>query len=603
MEERDRTLDTVMTDNLNNSAREVLVPGKNKPVKAPSIKLNALSNTTSLIVNVFFGFFMVRQVVGYLDEVQFGMWMLTASVVGYFGLLQLGVGTGVLRYAPMYRGKGDNQAVADIINTSIAFYSVLGAMIFVVSKIFAEPLAGFFGGGHELAKLIAIVGLAAAIECPSWVIDAGVRSFERFALANVLVNLKAILRVVAAAVCVRYDLGIIGLGYSLAVINMLILACGVLMLVYCCKSYGVGFGSVRPATLKMLMGFGIVVLISSAADTLTFGSAKVILGKMVSLQAVGMFGVVAMMNNYYRRTIYAVTKVFMPRFSYLQGSNSNSKIISLYQRGSEFTTIFAGLIAIMIWTCGASFVYLWLKKDFELLFPVLAIMTAGTLVLTSNRMSIDLLYGLGRQNALAVFSVLEGTAVVLCSIAGAMKFGVIGIALGVSVPVAIIRGIVQVQYVRRIVGVSFKDYYSGRILKLWLLVACMATVASMLGLDSLRTGWLAFLAIASGVTTIYMGVVYMLILDKREKTHVNEKLFSGRAKTRRKIEDGLSTLRAAVKGIVHKVFKVFATVRKLPAVAAFVCDGDLNRTYYPLEEHKSKTRIFCTLAREVWRDQ
>ena len=563
--------------------------------KSPSLKLNALSNTSSLVINILLGFYVTRMVVGYLSDLEFGIWMLTTSVVGYFGLLQLGVGTGVLRYVPMYRGKGENKLVADIICTAIAFYGALGMVIFTLCWAFSGQLASFFNGGHELAVLISIMGIAAAIECPSWVIDAAIRSFEKFALANILVNSKAVLRAVGVAVCISYDFGLLGLGYSLVAINVVIMLAGFLMLWYCRRQFRIGFGSVRPATLKMLMTFGVVVLVASAADTLTFGSGKIIIGKTVALEAVGMFGIAAMLNNYYRRTIYAVTKVFMPRFSYLQGSNSTAQIMKLYLRGSKYTTIFAALLGILLWTAGPAFIHLWLKKDYAQVTAVLAIMTASTLVLTSNRLSIDLLYGLGRQNMLAVFSIIEGVGVLILSLAFSYKLGIIGVAIGAGIPIVLMRGIVQAMYTAKLAGVSLKVYYGQRIIRLWVIASLMAGGYWGLGLGGYRPGWIGFFGVAGTIILVYLGVVYMFILEKEEKIATRSMLRSSKAalqaksisvmgRIKKKITLMLKTVKSFLRGVL-------ALVSKSHSVYAFVNDPELSRSYYPLAVRKSKSRM------------
>jgi O-antigen/teichoic acid export membrane protein len=75
--------------------------------KQPSLKLNALSNWVALAAGVAISFFLTPAILAHLGESRFGMWMLVYSIAGYFGLLQLALGTGVYRYVPLFRGKGE----------------------------------------------------------------------------------------------------------------------------------------------------------------------------------------------------------------------------------------------------------------------------------------------------------------------------------------------------------------------------------------------------------------------------------------------------------------------------------------------------------------
>ncbi len=107
-------------------------------------------------------------------------------------------------------------------------------------------------------------------------------------------------------------------------------------------------------------------------------------------------------------------------------------------------TIIVGAVALLLWSVGLAFLRLWIKNDnISQAVPALIILAAGTLVLLSHRISIDLLYGLGKLNALAVFAMIEGVFVLGFSLGLSYLYGMTGVALGVLVPLALVRGAVQ----------------------------------------------------------------------------------------------------------------------------------------------------------------
>jgi len=57
----------------------------------------------------------------HLGEKRFGIWTLASSLVGYFGLLEFGVGGAVFRYVPLFHGQGDYHRVSSVISTSLGF--------------------------------------------------------------------------------------------------------------------------------------------------------------------------------------------------------------------------------------------------------------------------------------------------------------------------------------------------------------------------------------------------------------------------------------------------------------------------------------------------
>ena len=61
----------------------------------PSLKVNALSNWVSLGVNVIIGFVLTPFIIRSLGKTGYGIWTLVCSFVGYYGLLNLGVGSAI----------------------------------------------------------------------------------------------------------------------------------------------------------------------------------------------------------------------------------------------------------------------------------------------------------------------------------------------------------------------------------------------------------------------------------------------------------------------------------------------------------------------------
>ena len=87
------------------------------PSSRPSLKWNALSNFGGLVASVAIAFFLTPAMLAYLGEERFGMWTLVSSLVGYYGLLDFGVGAAVFRYVPLFRGQGNHHRVSAVISS------------------------------------------------------------------------------------------------------------------------------------------------------------------------------------------------------------------------------------------------------------------------------------------------------------------------------------------------------------------------------------------------------------------------------------------------------------------------------------------------------
>ena len=493
--------------------------------KKPSLGLNALSNWIALVVGAVVGFLLMPAIMAHLGEKRFGMWMLVSSLVGYFGLLTLGKGTSVLRYVPVFRGKGDQESVSATVSTGLACYMSVGLLILTISFFFANVLSDFFEGGQELAGLIRAVGLAAALECPTRIFDASIRGHEGFILVSTVDVIGSIVRALALFGCIYMGYGLVPMGWALVIVALIILATKGAIFKSYCKGVRLNIGKISMAAFRLLLLYGLVIMVESGGHFLTVHSPKLIIGKIVSLEAVGFFGFGYMLISYYARLMSAVSRVFMPRFSYLSARSDDKEILRLFLRGSVYMAIISGSIALLIWAVGPSFLNLWAKNEqIRQVFPALIIIAAGALVWLSHRLSMELLYGLGKQKNLAAFSVAEGVCVTGLSLALSYKYGLTGVAVGASVPLMLVRGVIQSIYVCRLLKISYWRYCAGSFFKSWIIAAALAVSSYWLGVVNFAKNWPSLFLISILILLTYGSSVYLLVLGRAEKQRVNERL-------------------------------------------------------------------------------
>ena len=293
----------------------------------------------ALGVNIVIVFFLTPAIVKHLGTRQYGMWILVSSIVGYFGLLQLGIGTGVLRYVPLYRGKSDYKQVSEAVSTALIIYTGIGLLIFSICFFFADSISCFFDGDLYFSHLVRVIGIAAALQCPARIFDTAVRAYEQYLYINIAAVIGAIIRGAGLLLCILFSCSIVIMGWVLVGVALFSLIINIFVFRKCCHGAKVGLSYFSTLQLKSLLAFGLVVTFTAWADVLNYEIPKQAVGIMLSLEMVGMFGIACLLISYFRRVIYAVSKVFMPRFSYLHGNNSSGEIEHLFLRASKYLVI------------------------------------------------------------------------------------------------------------------------------------------------------------------------------------------------------------------------------------------------------------------------
>jgi O-antigen/teichoic acid export membrane protein len=496
----------------------------------PSLKLNALSNVGGLVVNVIIGFFLTPAMLSYLGEKRFGIWTLVSSLVGYYSLLDFGVGSAVFRYVPLFRGQGNHHKVSAVVSTSMLFYSILSLAIIVLTQILASPVARFFGGGHELSVLLRIIGLAVALGLPTIVLNTSIISYEGFAASNLVAICTQGLRAALLVGCMLMGWGLVAMGWAVLVVNVASLIGNSAIFKRSCTGVRLSFADVGWGELKMLLSFGSVILIVGTANALATESPKQIVGKTISLEALGLFGVPLLLIGYYRMLIVSLTKVFSPRFSYLSGGQGDEEIRRLFVRGCRYIAILAGGVAILLCVTGPAFLLLWTSKP-QLLkaAPALAIMAGGTFVFLSHRLGGDLLFGLGLQKQVAILELTEAVGIVGLTIPLSLKFGITGAAMGLAIPPFFVRNLLQTRFVCRALKLSFAEYYSRCILKPWLVVAMVWGLAQLVDWTQLVRGWPSLIVFSGLLLALYTLLVVLLVLESADRAQFKDlalRLFS-----------------------------------------------------------------------------
>ena len=217
--------------------------------RRPSLVGSALSSWVALLVNVIVGLLLTPYIISHINKDGYGVWTLVASFIGYFGLLRLGVGSAIMRYLPFYEGRNDQQKLNGIFSTALSIYLVVALLIFTASFLGAGLIADFFKGGPEFELLVRLIGIAAAITCPSAIIDATIRAREKFVVANLLAQATSVVRALALVAVLYLGYGLTGMGWVTVALSFMGLLLSIVALIKVCPDIRFSLNTVKSSHL------------------------------------------------------------------------------------------------------------------------------------------------------------------------------------------------------------------------------------------------------------------------------------------------------------------------------------------------------------------
>ena len=156
--------------------------------KYPSLEINSFSNWVALALSVFIGFIITPFIIDKIGNTGYGIWTLISAIVGYYGILDLGITSAITRYVALYSKQKDYGALNETVSTSLIVFFVIGFVVILVSFFIAKPLSVFFDISLEYAKsfsqLILLLGITIGVGFPGKLFSAIIRAHEHFVLAN-----------------------------------------------------------------------------------------------------------------------------------------------------------------------------------------------------------------------------------------------------------------------------------------------------------------------------------------------------------------------------------------------------------------------------------
>jgi O-antigen/teichoic acid export membrane protein len=501
-----------VTHNINNYKSTSRSP------KQPSLKVNAVSNWFALGVNIVVGFLLTPFIISNLGKIGYGIWTLVGSFIGYYGLLNLGVSSAVMRYIARYAGQEDVKSLNGVASTAFAMFCCTGTLAIVVSFIIADPLARFFEVEpqyfDDFKYVIWIIGFVIGLSFPSNVFESIVRAHEKFVAVNTA-NIALTLTRAGMTVCLLLSgAGLLGVAVATLITELVHLVVSFLLCRFLTPSVRVNFAFARLRVLRMLITYGSITTVIVIADIMRGNIDSIVIGKWVNLPAVGVYGIAVIITRYIVRLVTAGMDVLTPRFATLDGKGDHAQVRRLLVKAlaiSSFLSFGGYMMAIII---GKQFILWWIGKDFVDAAVILWILSISDAFAIAQNPAIGFMYALNKHHFYAIATIIEAIANLTLSIILVYRYGIVGVALGTMIPMLIIKILVMPVYVSKIAGISLREY-----IRPMLPSAIVATVLTLtayhIGIvtkDTAGIGNLVCVGMIAGA--LYVTVYFMVALKQ-----------------------------------------------------------------------------------------
>lgn len=418
---------------------------------------NVGSSWFSLGVNIVVGILLSPLILHRLGNTAYGAWVLAFSITGYYGLLDLGIRSSVIRYVSTYSASNDRAGLEKLISTSLFLYTAIGAAALVATLALSASAGFLFHIPADFVPtarlLFLIVGGGVAVGFPVGLFGGVLEGMGRFYVVNVTNLAATLVRAALIVLALRHGYGL----QMVALVTVLIpLLASLVRASVALRMLDVKLrwrfadrGALREIWRYSAASFALMV-----AYKLRFKTDELVISAMLPIAAVTFFSVGDRLVDYTMEVVGSLAQIFVPMSGQADARGDSAELRRIFIAGNRACAMVVLPISATLIILGRQVITAWVGPSYVApSYPVMLVLLIPFTVVLAQAASTRILYGMAEHRTLAWISSLEAVANVLLSVVLIRPLGILGDALGTAIPLALTGLYFLPRHLCRLLGV------------------------------------------------------------------------------------------------------------------------------------------------------
>jgi O-antigen/teichoic acid export membrane protein len=493
------------------------------------VALNVVGRYVTLGLEMAVGLLMLPFNANHLGASEYGLWMLAASIVAYFPILDLGLGSAMERSVAHYRAERNPQAINEVASTLVFVFAATGLVALLVVSGVAWNIGRFFDLPPEQAHtgriLMIMIGAQVAIGLPFTIFGGVVNGFQRTYL-NAMVGGCVSLAVVIVNIAVVWTGG--GLVELVGLMTATRLAGYV---VYRLNAYRVcPLLRIRPtlcrkSRLRELTGFGAWMMVQTASCKVNYASDAIVIGAFLTTGSIAVWTIAQRLADAVLQLTNQLNYVLFPIVVDADTSKRNDRLAEVLVQGTRLSlaTILpvAGSLALL----ADAVVVGWTGPQYAAAGIIVKILAMVVLVRVGSWTANTLLLGAGGHQLVAVSNLVTAAINIGLSILLIRSFGLPGVAMATLVPVTVRAVVIIIPVACTRVGMPLSAFFAQAV---WPALWPAAVVLGVLAMVRNPASTSLIHAVLEGATAgLFYTILFLgVAIGRRDRTRYVGKLRS-----------------------------------------------------------------------------
>ena len=505
---------------MNQSAHPSIVWQESDQVRTLAVNVGA--RYVTLAFELLLGLVMLPFNARHLGASDYGLWMLAASIVAYFPILDLGFNGTLERFVAHYRTRREPQAISEIASTLVLMFAGLGLVALAIIAGIAWNLGSLFELDPERARtgglIMMLVAAQFAFGFPFGVFGAVVNGFQRTYL-NAIVGVGVSLAVVAVNVLViEAGGGLVTLIAALTATRM------VGYFAYRMTAYRVfPLLRIRPSLfhwsrVREMAQFSVFMLVQDASSRVNYAAHPIVIAAFLSTGAVAVWTVAQRLADVVLQLTNQLNYVLFPVVVDCDTAQRDSRLRDLLLQGTRLSLATTLPVAGSLILLAEPVVTGWTGPEFRSAAPVLQLLTLVVLVRVGSATAGTILQGAGHLRLLSTSNLAAAIVNIVLGVMLVRTYGLPGVAIATLVPLLVRACAILIPVACRRVGVSLAAFVASAIWPAaWPAVIALACLIAVRQTASVSFGSAVLYGAAIGVLYWVLFIAFAISREDRNR--------------------------------------------------------------------------------------
>lgn len=495
-------------------------------MKDRQIKVGAILSYAQMALNVVVGLVYTPLMIRLLGQNEYGLYNTVASTISMLSILNLGFGSGYIRYFAKYKSNKDTDSINKLNGLFLMVFLIIGGIALMCGLYLTHNLELVFDEGLTLAEyrtakiLMLLFTINLTISFPMSVFANIISANERFIFLKLLGMMKTV-----GSPLLTIPLLLMGKG-SVAVVAVTLLISLLVDTVYLYYVFKVlhnkfVFRDFEKGIFKSLFAYTVFIAMNVIIDQINWNVDRVILGRYRGTAAVAVYSVGATLQTYYQMFSTSISGIFGPRIHHIVNSEKSdaekSRVLTaLFIKIGRIQYLVLALVCTGLIFFGREFIYFWAGPGYDEAYIVALLLIVPVTVPLIQNLGIEIQRAQNQHQFRSVAYALMAVVNLFLSIFLVQRYGAPGAAFGTTLALVLANGLIMNIYYQKKCGINIVQFWKNiRRMSVGLVIPCVYG-----GLIKQFFDFYSIMALVIGILTytlVYAFSMWFLGINREEK--------------------------------------------------------------------------------------